>query len=372
MTFGVKCPKCGLWQLPGPNCKSCGLGLDPSSQSRGSLSRLASAQVTSPPLSMASATQVTPPQGLLTFHGAGGPLFSIYIINVLLTIVTCGIYYFWGKVKVQNYLLNQSEIDGDRFGFHATGKELLIGFLKAVLIFILPSGLLNTLPELVGAGVVIKGVAQVLAYGIIMVFIPIAMVGARRYRFSRTSWRGIRFSFRGQTWEFVKLFAWGLFLTAVTLGIYYPVFDTRRYAFFVSHSYFGNRQFQFDGNWRALLGRYLLTLALTLPTLGACWYWYLARKQRFFWEHTSFGSARFRYNVTGRALMNFYMGNLLLLVVTLGIALPWVMVRKLNFVSKYLVLEGALDAASIHQEVQTASATGEALAGFVGAGFDVG
>ena len=61
---------------------------------------------------MAPATQVRPPQGLVTFHGAGGPLFSIYNINVLLTIVTFGIYYFWGKVKVQSYLLNQTEVDG--------------------------------------------------------------------------------------------------------------------------------------------------------------------------------------------------------------------------------------------------------------------
>ena len=372
MTFGVKCPNCGLWQLPGPNCKSCGLGLDPSSPSPISPGRLVPGQNTSSPLSMASATQMAPPQGLLTFHGAGGPLFSIYSTNLLLTIVTFGIYYFWGKVKVQNYLLNQTEIDGDRFAFRATGKELLIGFVKAGLIFIVPSGLLNTLPELMGAGVVIEKVAEILAYGILMVFIPIAMVGARRYRFSRTLWRGIRFSFRGPTWEFVRLFAWGMFLTAITLGVYYPAFDTRRYRFLVSHSYFGNRQFQFDGNWRDLLGRYLLTLALTLPTLGLCWFWYLAKKQRFFWEHTSFGSARFRYDVTGRALMNFYLGNLLLLVVTLGVALPWVMVRNLHFVSKYLALEGALDVGSIRQEVQKASATVEALAGFVGAGFDVG
>jgi uncharacterized membrane protein YjgN (DUF898 family) len=309
---------------------------------------------------------------LLTFHGAGGPLFSIYIINVLLTIVTFGVYYFWGKVKVQSYLLNQTEIDGDRFAFHATGKELLIGFQKALLAFVVPSGLLNVLPELLGAEVVIKRVAEVLAYGIIMVFVPVAMVGARRYRFSRTSWRGIRFSFRGGTQEFVKLFAWGLFLTALTVGVYYPIFDTRRYSFLVSHAYFGDRQFQFDGNGRKLLGQYLLALALTVPTLGLYWFWYLARKQRFFWEHTSFGSARFRYDVTGRALMNLHLGNLIFLVVTLGLAFPWVMVRKLNFVCQYLALEGSLDVASVRQEAQKASATVEALAGFLGAGFDLG
>jgi uncharacterized membrane protein YjgN (DUF898 family) len=309
---------------------------------------------------------------LLSFHGAGGPLFSIYIMNIFLTIITLGFYYFWGKVRVQSYLMDQTDIAGDHFAFHGTGKELLIGFLKAMLVFAVPLTLLNVMPELMGAGVFIKKVAEFLAYGIIMVFIPVAMVGARRYRLSRTSWRGIRFSFRGQTREFIKLFARGSFLTAITLGVYYPIFDARRYGFLVSQSYFGNRQFLFYGNGRDLLGQYLLALALTIPTLGLYWFWYLARKQRFFWENTSFGSACFRYTVTGRALMNLHLGNLLLLVGTLGLALPWVMVRKVQFVCKYLTLEGSLDVAGVRQEAQKASATAEALAGFLDAGFDLG
>ena len=86
--------------------------------------------------------------------------------------------------------MSQTEFEGDRFAYHGTGKELLIGFLKAMLIFGLPVSLLNVLPELLGAGMAIKVLAGILLYLIVLVFIPFAMVGARRYRLSLTSWRG--------------------------------------------------------------------------------------------------------------------------------------------------------------------------------------
>ena len=95
----------------------------------------------SPPLpalgSDLSATPSTPlPAPLETrrfaFHGEGGSLFGIHIVNVLLTLLTLGIYYFWGKVKVRRYLYSQAEFDGDRFAFHGTGKELFFGWLKIV------------------------------------------------------------------------------------------------------------------------------------------------------------------------------------------------------------------------------------------------
>ena len=61
----------------------------------------------------------------LRFHGTGGSLFGIHIVNMLLTGLTLGIYYFWGKVKVRNYVFSQSEFEGDRFAYHGTGKELI-------------------------------------------------------------------------------------------------------------------------------------------------------------------------------------------------------------------------------------------------------
>jgi uncharacterized membrane protein YjgN (DUF898 family) len=308
----------------------------------------------------------------LSFHGAGGQLFAIYLLNTLLTVLTLGIYSFWGKTKVRAYLWGKSQLEGDRFVYHGTGRELMNGAFKAMLVFGLPLTLVNALPGFLEPKEILEIVAMVLTYAAILVFIPVAMVGARRYRFSRTSWRGIHFSFRGRIWEFVKLFLGGWVLTSLTLGLYYPFYDTRRHGFLVSSSYFGSQRFKFDGAGRDLFKPYLLAQLLFLPTLGMYWFWFMAKKQRYFWEHTHLDTLHFRSTVTGGRLLAFNLVNLLLLIVTLGLAWSWVVVRKVRFNFAYLALEGIMDPAKIQQEAQAASATGDALAGFMDTSFDLG
>jgi uncharacterized membrane protein YjgN (DUF898 family) len=377
MMAGVTCPKCGLMQLAGPTCKSCGAALGGPARRPTPPRTQAPSRANSPPSPKAGAAplQVAADAGSsrqLFFHGSGRSLFGIHIVNLLLTIISLGVYYFWGKVRVRSYLLSESEFEGDRFAYHGTGKELLIGFLKAVLLVGVPLALLKIVVPLLGRGPIFRTLAGVVSYLIIIVVIPFAMVGARRYRLSRTSWRGIRFSFRGEAKAFIKLFLTGSLLSSITLGLYYPFFEAHRYGFMVSHSYLGNKKFDFDGEGRALFGRFLLTLFLTPFTLGLCWLWFLARKQRYFWEHTTFGEARFHSEVTGGRLFLLYLGNGLLILLTLGIGWPWAVVRNVRFTFRYLSLEGPLDEASIQQEAQAASATGEGLAGLLDAGFDLG
>jgi uncharacterized membrane protein YjgN (DUF898 family) len=355
-------------QLPGPTCKSCRTPLG-ASASAFSVERKPPVGQEPPddgPNAQAGETH------RMSFHGTGGSLFGIHIVNLFLTVVTLGFYYFWGKVKVRSYLLSQTELEGDRFAYHGTGKELLFGSLKAVLFVGLPLMVLNVVMSLLAASPIIEAIVGFLSSVLIMAFLPVAIVGARRYRLSRTSWRGVRFSFRGGVREFVTLFLWGSLLSTVTLGLYYPIFDARRHGFLVSHSYLGNRVFSFDGKGRDLIGWYLLTLLLTLPTLGLCWFWFAARKQRYYWDHTAFGPARFHSAVTGGRLLMFSLGNMLLLVVTLGLGWPWISARGIRFTFTYLTLDGPLDLASIQQEAQTASATGEGLASLLDAGFDLG
>ena len=310
----------------------------------------------------------------LFFYGKGGSLFGIHTVNMLLTVLTLGIYYFWGKVRVRNYLLSQTEFAGDRFAYHGTGKELLVGFLKVLVLFWIPILALLYAPELLGADQVVQYVANGLAVATIVVFIPVATVGVLRYRMSRTSWRGIRFSFRGRVKEFMKIFLGGWFLTAITLGLYYPYFITKQFGFMASHSYFGTQKFDFDGHGRDLFKSYLLALLLTLPTLGLNWFWFQAKTLRYLSEHTSFGQARLRSTVTGGRLLMLMLGNVLLLIVTVSLGRPWVHVRNARFTCQYLTLEGPLPLAEVRQDTQLASATGEGLASFLDldTGFDFG
>ena len=66
----------------------------------------------------------------LLFHGTTATLYRVYFVNLLLTILTLGIYGPWARVKIRQYCYGQTELEGDRFAFHGTGEELLIGWLK--------------------------------------------------------------------------------------------------------------------------------------------------------------------------------------------------------------------------------------------------
>ena len=330
----------------------------------------ATAVMTAPPPA-SSTSGAADPVGprRLTFHGSGGTLFGIYVVNILLTIATFGVYRFWGRVKIRRFLLSQTGFEGDRFAYHGTGKELLLGFVKALLFVGLPITALSAVARLSGDKT-IHIATQAFTSLLVFLFIPIAMIGARRYRLSRTSWRGIRFSFRGQVWAFVKVFVVASILSTLTLTLYYPFFQTRQRGFLVSHSYFGRRPFRFDGRGRDLFGAYVVALLLLVPTLGIYLFWFNARKTRYFWEHTYFETARFRSTMTGGRLMGQTLANWGLLIVTLGLAWPWVLVRRARFEFAYLTIDGPLDLTGIIQEPQLATATGDALSSLLGA--DVG
>src|SRR5262245_18780866 len=99
-----------------------------------------------------------------------------------------------------------------------------------MVVFFIPVSALSFIQNVPDVSAPFQFLAAILGYVLVVVVLPLAMVGSRRYRLSRISWRGIRFSFRGPAWDFVKIFIADSILTSLTLGLYYPFFDTRRYA----------------------------------------------------------------------------------------------------------------------------------------------
>lgn len=68
----------------------------------------------------------------MTFHGTGREFFGIWIVNVVLSLLTLGIYSAWAKVRTKKYFYGNTELAGDRFDYHATPKQILIGRAIAV------------------------------------------------------------------------------------------------------------------------------------------------------------------------------------------------------------------------------------------------
>ncbi len=146
----------------------------------------------------------------LEYHGTGGTLLGISIVNLLLTILTLGIYSFWARTKLRRYFYAETELAGDRFAYHGTAMELLRGWLRAIGVLILVGIVFAGLFALVGSTsenaaptprqVFLQLGVSVLYMATLATLVAIAVNGARRYRFSRSSWRSIRFSFRGR-WQ---------------------------------------------------------------------------------------------------------------------------------------------------------------------------
>jgi len=153
----------------------------------------------------------------LSFEGNGVELFGILMKNFFLNLLTLGIYYPWAKAKQLRYYYGSSRIHGSDFQFHGTGREMFIGLTKALVVL----AVLNFIYEGILAGILSESLLFLTVFLYLSIFfllILIASVGARRYRMSRTSWRGIRFRFLGTFKDTVILVAKGWILTVMSLG----------------------------------------------------------------------------------------------------------------------------------------------------------
>ncbi|MBI2537051.1 MAG: DUF898 domain-containing protein [Gemmatimonadetes bacterium] len=318
----------------------------------------------------------------LEYHGSGGTLLGIGIVNLLLTVLTLGIYSFWARTRLRRYFYSETELAGDRFVYHGTAMELLRGWLRAIGVLILVgivfSGLFAvTAPSSPDAqpsrtqALVMLGL-MLLYFGTLVALVAIAVNGARRYRLSRSSWRGIRFSFRGRWQDYLRLVIRGSVLSALTLSLYSPFFRNQSRAFLVEHAYFGSLQFGYDGDGKELFRQYLLALLLAIPTLGLYLVWFNAFQQRYFWSHTTVGDARFLSTVTVGSLLGLALTNMLLAVVTLGVGIPWVITRTMRYVCDRLTLAGEIDWKNVQQQAMAASVTGEGLAEGLDVDVDIG
>ena len=341
------------------------------------------------------------------FHGNVRELTALYITNALVVTFTFGLGYAWAKTRLRSYLWSQSSLGSDRLVYHGTWKELFFAWIKLMGILILlglvGQGLYLLHPDLGSAFDTLLGL-------VILVGFPAVMVGAMRYRLSRTSWRGIRFTFRGDRWEAVLVNLGGTVLMGLTLGLAAPWYFNRMTEYWRSHAWFGNLPFRYDGVWNDLFKDYFvlwlfvpaffLSAALhpflsLLVLIGGLVYglWFWARVQRYIWDHTHIGEGTFEFSASAKDLGRLLSINslirliplagfllvgvqvfwmiqngtgagswvllvLLVLVAILSIAVAkaWITCRNYAYRARFLVLSGFLQLDRVVQEMKESGA----------------
>jgi uncharacterized membrane protein YjgN (DUF898 family) len=205
--------------------------------------------------------------GTVRFLGDEGAYWRLRIKGAALVVVTLGIYRFWLATDVRRFLWSNTEISGDTLEYNGLATELLIGFLFAVAILVplyMVFALLALELDLVAVAPALIGFALLALLG------EYALYRARRYRLTRTVFRGLRFDQHGSPWRYAvyALVCWGIVI--VTLGLAYPWTLAFIERFKMRHTGYGDLQGRFEGSGLSLFLRGLpMWLLIVGPVIVA-------------------------------------------------------------------------------------------------------
>ena len=189
---------------------------------------------------------VVPPAlpGSVSFSGKRGDFRALVTRGALLELVTVGFYRFWLTTDIRRHLWSDTAVDDDAFEYTGRGKELLVGFLFALAI-IVPVYLAYFLISVEAAR--FKAFASFPLLAFFYLFGQFAIYRARRYRLTRTVWRGVRFWMTGSGWGYAAYAAlWGV-LVGLTLGLMLPWREAALERYKMRHTHYGDLQGSFEG-----------------------------------------------------------------------------------------------------------------------------
>lgn len=292
----------------------------------------------------------------IEFKAKGEDLFVLFLKNMLLTVITLGIYQFWAKVNVTRFLYQSTFFENDSFDFHGTGKEKFFGFLKGLVLISIIIGifyLINLgLTKLMGESGII--VLVIIVYILILLISPILVIGKEKYRLSRSSYRNLRFGFGGHVKPFLIFNIKGFLLCVVTLGIYIPwfVFDYKK--FLINSTRYGSTYFILENaNRNEYAKMRLIGFLLTVLTFGVYSFWLNAKTEKYIWDHTTLQGKKLQCSLKGDDLFLNYIICMLIIMFTFGIGIAWAIVRTHNTILTSIGLEEDIDFTVIQAEFDT-------------------
>lgn len=331
------------------------------------------------------------------FRGNAREYFGIWIVNILLTIVTLGVYSAWAKVRRNRYFYGNSFIDGHSFDYHARGLQIFIGRACVVAYIIIYNIVLSVSP--IAGGIL----------ALLMLFLlPWIVMRSLRFNARVTSYRNIRFNFTGKIWGAVVTIIFGGLVAALSLGLLAPFASRWLYRYIFNNLRYGDRAFVTDPKigalYRVWLPAFVILIAgvgigigfgiliyaaagleinpqvqiilalygMLIPTFvlfGVAAIFYRVGVRNVVMNATLFDGRHRLFSDLGR-LRYFWIviSNLVLTVVTLSLMRPWAAVREHRYTIAHsgILVDGDLDdvVSSIQQSGSAVTAEYLDLEGF--------
>lgn len=335
-----------------------------------------------------------------SFHGSWREYAGIAFPNLLLTIVTLGIYRFWATTRTRHYLWSHSRFIGDQLEWTGTGKELFVGFLLALMLLGLP---ILTLQFGVQA-MILRGhvgmaiLTSLIAYAALIYVIGLARFRALRYRLSRSYWRGIRGGSDDQGFGYAVSAMWKPVVGAFALGLMIPWSMVSLWNERWRLMSFGPLSFSADASSGPIMGRYLLFYLLPVAgcisavglgmasiangghgpgaaafgsivigaiaayaALGVIAIAYYAAFFREAVGSLELGELRFRFTARTMDWVKLILGHIGLVIVTLGIGYIFLAYRNWAFFMRHMEASGEISLSGLTQSETRMPTQGEGL-----------
>lgn len=349
----------------------------------------------------------------LEFTGSGSEYFRIWIVNLLLTLVTLGLYRPWAKVRRLRYFYTNTHVAGHSLDFHGKPGQMLRGMLFFGVLLGLYTAASESSSPLAGG----------LALLAVLALWPLLLRASLQFRLGHTSWRGLRFGFEGTVagaYKAVGLPLLLLLLVPAALGFFLamgasffaawvparvaaallvpgsvllvvPYFHWRLMQYRQGHCRLGGLQSELRLGAGRVYGLYLraLGLALLVPAgLGAlaavlagglasglsgsgvagwmlglavvCGIWlyvgvgayFTVGLQNMVWSRTGNRYLRFRSELPLPPYLLLQLKNLLLLALTLGLYWPWAAVANRRMRLEAVSVVSRVDLEELTQALQ--------------------
>lgn len=311
-------------------------------------------------------THQATPSKKLRYSAEGSTFALIYFKNLVLTVLTLGLYYPWARVAVLKYQHRATYLGDKTFDFHGIPSTIFKSYAKLYLLIVLLYSVLFF--GLLSQNDLTSAICLGSFYLLLVLLLPFVLHGIVQYRSKNTSWKGITLQYLGSKYELFWAVLQGVLITLLTLGIYAPWFHTKIRKYLISHLRFGNLSFDFKGTGETLFWIQLKCILFLIPSLGIYSFWYLRNLLNFYVENieiTQDGKkVALKFDIQMGDLFQLIIINVVLRMITLGIATPWIMTRNLQFFSKHLVIEG-IELSEIQQVTYSTPQTGAQATDFL-------
>jgi len=310
------------------------------------------------------------------FTGNGFEYFKICVVNIMLTIVTLGIYSAWATVRNNRYLYSNLHLEGNNFRYLADPIAILKGRIIAVIAVIVY--------VVLGA---ISPILSVFLGLILFISIPYFYNQSFAFKMRMTAYKNIQFRFKGSYGgAFMVLFVWPI-LAILTLGILLPKTVQKTNEYIVNNSAYGTSPFKFHGTYKdygliflMMLGAIvafafviiittavLPQIAFIVPLLSVIFYLGLIAFIRtatinLYYQRLSLADHEFDSQLTTAGFLKVVLISLFLIVITLGLYAPAAHIRMIKYFSENIAMKvnGNLDDFSAAEAVNV-SALGDEM-----------